>query len=419
MNSQQANHGSTICLFTESYYPIVGGGETQGRILAEDLLEDGFRVIVITRRSNKDLLEFEKIGDIEVHRVFPAGSSHLNRWIMLLTSLPLFFKLRKEYDVIFVSGFRALGILAVLIGNLFSKPCILKADNNGEMSGHFFKGGLEKVRLSLSSPIVKFFLHLRNLLFAKADAFVCISEAINDEFIDFGVPKDKIHFIPNSVDTKIFFPVDLYKKNKIRKDLGINYEGKIIIFTGRLLRTKGLPLLLKVWETIQTKHKHCKLLIVGGGSKDIHDCELELKEYVKSHSLEESVIFTGNVYNVYEYLQASDIFVLPTEDEAFGISLIEAMACGLPVIATRIGGIKDILSHKENGLMIDAGDFSNLQEAIEQLISDDTLAQSLGQNALSKVKQFYARETVAKQYSDLFIDLIQTNKLKQKTNYPK
>ncbi len=252
--SNQAQDRLTICLFSESYYPIVGGMETQGLIMAEDWIEHDFQVIVITRRSNNSLKEFEKIGEINIHRVPPTGSSNLNRWIMLVTSLPILIKLVRQYDIIFVSGFRSLGILAVIISKLFHKVCILKADNNGEMSGDYFQSGLAKWNLSLSFPLVKLFLWLRNAILRQADAFVSLSAEMSQEFINYGVDKNKIYLIPNSVDPKKFHPVNSQKKSELRRKLGIEFEGKIFVYTGRLLTIKGLPLLVKVWQKIQSKY---------------------------------------------------------------------------------------------------------------------------------------------------------------------
>jgi len=401
-SSNPVKNQRTICLLIESYYPIVGGMETQGRIMAEDWVEVGFQVIVITRRSNDNLKKFEQIGEVSIYRVPPIGSSHLNRWIMLVTSLPTLIRLVSQYDIIFVSGFRSLGIIGVLISKLFHKVCILKADNNGEMSGDYFKGGLAKWNLTLSSRPVRAFLWLRNLLLKQADAFISLSKEITQEFTNYGIAQNKINLIPNSVDTTVFHPVPSPKKDELRKKLGIKPDDKVVIYTGRLLETKGLPLLIKVWHKIITEHDQSQLVIVGGGSKDIHDCEEEIKQYVESNHLEDSVKFTGNVTNVDEYLQASDIFLFPTENEAFGISLIEAMACGLPVIATPVGGIKDIVNNGKNGLIVEVGSFTELHNALAYLISNEDLSRALGEGALMTVQNYYSRKTVAQQYTKLF-----------------
>jgi glycosyltransferase involved in cell wall biosynthesis len=402
VNAQASKNGKpNICLVTESYYPIVGGGETQSRITAEDLIAHGFNVMVVTRQSNNSLKTFEEMGAIRVFRVPPQGKGHLQRWLMMPPLFALLFKHRQEFDVVMVSGYRALGIVAVLIGQFFHKPCILKADNNGEMSGEFFAGGLKKWNLTLSSWPVKTILSRRNRFFQKADAFVSISSEITAEVSSANIPAHKIHAIPNSVDTHRFYPVSGEKKDEIRQQLGLPLYDQIVVYTGRLMSTKGLPLLIEVWKAVQPSQPQAKLLIVGGGSKDIHDCEDYLHSYVANNQLEDSVIFAGSVSNVDEYLKASDVFVFPTEDEAFGISMIEAMACGLPAIATSVGGLKDIVSPGENGILIEVGSFDQLKQALVTVMSDLPKAQALGKAALSTVQERYTRSAVAQKYVEL------------------
>jgi glycosyltransferase involved in cell wall biosynthesis len=129
---------------------------------------------------------------------------------------------------------------------------------------------------------------------------------------------------------------------------------------------------------------------------------------VQIRNLQESVFFAGEVHNVHTYLQASDIFVFPTEKEAFGISLIEAMACGLPVIATAVGGLKDILEHGKNGWVVRAGDEDGLHQALHRMLSDPVLAESLGQAARQTVQERYSAQQVTQAYVDLFKKLLAT-----------
>jgi glycosyltransferase involved in cell wall biosynthesis len=234
---------------------------------------------------------------------------------------------------------------------------------------------------------------------------VSISSEITAEVANAGVHPETIFSIPNSVDTERFYPVSANEKLAIRQRLNLPSQDQLIIFTGRLMTTKGLPLLVKIWNNIQARYPQTRLIIVGGGSKDIHDCEDYLQKYVATNRLEERVIFTGNVSNVADYLKAADVFVFPTEDEAFGISMIEAMACGLPAIATAVGGLKDIITPGHNGLMIEVGHEEQLTQAIEQLISDLPKAQSLGQAALETVRSRYTRTAVAQKYVDLLAQI--------------
>lgn len=391
-----------ICLMTETYYPEVGGGETQTRSLAEGLAGNDIPVFVITRRSNDHFKKVEEYGQVMVHRVGPTGSQHYKKWGLILTTLPVLWRFRQHYDLIYVSGFRILGVPAVLISKLLGKRCVLKADSPGEMSGDFFTAGLARIGLSPRSLFFRPFLAVRNWLLRKADAFVAISTPLEQELREQGVVPDKIRMIPNSVDTDRFRPVSVEEKRHLRQELELPVEAKIAIFTGRLVSYKGLPLLLRVWREIQQAHPDARLLLVGAGGLDIHNCEDELREFVTKYELADSVHFTGAVGNVHEYLQAADIFVFPTEKEAFGISVIEAMACGLPLVATRIGGITDIVRENRDGLLIEAGNSTQLKQALVVLFENAPLAMEFGKKARQATQSRYATGQIVDAHLELF-----------------
>jgi len=396
-----------ICIFTETYYPVMGGGETQAQLLAEGLIANGHSVIVLTRKSDTSLKKQERYGDVCVHRLAPVGGGQLKKWGLLLSSLPMLIKLRHQYDLIFVSGYRIIGLTAVLAGKLLGKTVVLKADSQGEMSGDFFESGLKKIGVSHRSFLFRWFLGFRNAVLKKADAFSAISPEIASEWTSSGIPSEKIHLIPNAVDTKRFVPVEPEQKNLLRKKLGLPQNATIAIYTGRLVSYKGLPLLLKVWNDIRHKHESMLLTLAGTGGLDIHNCEEELCEYVKVNGLENHVQFTGAVQNVPEYLQASDLFVFPTENDAFPSSIVEAMACGLPVVTTPVGAIKTIVTDGETGMLIQPGNTEQLFQALDVMLSDHVMAYRLGRAACQSVQGKYSAEIVTKKYQSLLQNIIE------------
>jgi len=391
-----------ICIFTETYYPVVGGGETQARLLAEGLITNGHSVIVLTRRSDAALRQHENYDGVSVYRLAPVGSGQLKKWGLLLSSLPALVRLHGQYDLIFVSGYRIIGLTAVVVGKLFGKPVVLKADSQGEMSGEFFDSGLKKFRASRSSVPFRLFLVFRNAILKKADAFSAISLEIASEWTSNRVPLNKFHLIPNGVDTVLFAPANAEQKSFLREKLNLPQNATIAIFTGRLVSYKGLPLLLKVWKEIRCKHENVLLLLAGTGGLDIHNCEAELRAYVKSVGLEKEVIFLGAVQNVPEYLQASDLFVFPTENDAFPSSIVEAMACALPIVTTPVGAIKTIVTHRDTGLLVQPRNFKQLFEALDVMLSDKVLASRLGLSAWQAVQNQYAAVNITRQYLSLF-----------------
>ena len=391
-----------VCLLTGTYYPVIGGGEIQARALVEGLAAQEYRALVVTRRSSTGLLPHERFGAVDVYRLPPAGAAQLKKWGLLFSAGLALLRLRKEYDLIFVSGFRILGLPAVLLGKLLGKRCILKSDSLGEMSGDLFTAGLARVRLSKASLPFRLFLRMRNAVLRRADAFVAISEEVAVELEAGGITADKIWHIPNSVDADLFHPVSDKEQGLLREKLGVPARARVVVYTGRLVSYKGLPLLLRVWNEIAARNNDVYLLLVGSGSLDIHNCEEELRAFVRDKQLEHSVRFTGSVPNVHTYLQAADIFAFPTENEAFGIALIEAMACGLAVVGTCVGGVKDILRDLQNGLIVPPADAGRLKPALEILLNDGGLRQQLGTAARQTVEERYTTTQVVRQYIQLF-----------------
>ena len=396
-----------ICIFTETYYPVMGGGETQAQLLAEGLITNGHSVIVLTRRSDAALKKYERYGKVDVYRLAPVGSGQLKKWGLVFSCLPKLIQLRNQYDLIFVSGYRIIGLIAVLIGKLLRKPVVLKADSQGEMSGDFFESGLKKIRISHKSFLFRLFLGFRNMVLKRADAFSAISPEIASEWTSSGIPSEKIHLIPNAVDTRRFIRVEPAEKITLRKKLNLPQHATIVIYTGRLVSYKGLPLLLKVWDEIRRKHENVLLILAGTGGLDIHNCEEVLREYVKANRLENQVVFTGAVQNVPEYLQASDLFVFPSENDAFPSSIVEAMACGLPVVSTPVGAIKTIITHGKTGLLIQPGNAEHLYQALGVILSDKEMGSRLGKAACQSIQDLYSAEIVSKKYLTLFQGLIE------------
>jgi glycosyltransferase involved in cell wall biosynthesis len=364
----------------------------------------------MTRCHDKTLTKTELLEDVRIYRVSPSGTGQLRKWTLVFTAFYSLIRHRKRYRFMIVSGYRILGIPVMLVAMLLGKKAILKADNMGEMSGEYFRDGLAGIGLRPDSFPVRIFLYLRNSLLKKCSTFVAISTPVVEELKAHGIADDAIVKIPNSVDTERFCPVSGKEKADIRRALGIREETFVVTYTGRLVDYKGLPLLLQVWRDMHARHGECRLLLVGSGGLDTHNCESGLRDYVREHELDDCVTFVGSVDNVQTYLQASDLFVLPTEREAFGISLIEAMACGIPVVATQVGGIPDVLQDSVDGRLIAAGDFQQLRDSLDILHGDVSMRKRLGNSARNSVMQRFSDRAVLDQYLQL-LDIHGTDKI--------
>jgi glycosyltransferase involved in cell wall biosynthesis len=383
-----------VVVATETAYPEVGGGETQARTLTDALIARGFHVTLVTRRSRGDSARREQEPDLDVVRLPPSGPGRWKKWGLTVTALPALYKAARHADAVLVSGFRILGAPAVMATRWRGTPCVLKGDSRGEMSGEFFRAGLAGLNLTPRSFIVRLLVGLRNRLLRRADAFVALSTEMADEFAACAIPRARISTIPNGVDMDRFRPAEQHERLALRQKLGFA-SARVAVYTGRLVTYKGLPLLLRAWASVRRQGVDAMLVLVGEGGSDMHACEGELRDFVRTNGLDGSIRFAGAVTTVEDYLRAADVFVFPTTDEAFGLSLVEAMACGLPVASTAVGGIRDFLVDGQNGVVVPVNNEEALQGAIRRLIAGGPEVEALGRAARTTVASRFSTPAVA------------------------
>jgi len=388
-----------VCLLISTFYPFVGGGETHALLLCKELIKSGSEIFVITRRTDNQLSKKEVIEDVPVFRVGPCGFKRLGKYLMLF---PVFIKLlllRNHYDVILVSGLRTLSIPAIITSSLLGKKCVLRAASCGELSGAFIWDSPHLEGQDTKIKIFKSIINIRNRLFLKADGFLAISSAIHDEYRESGVAESKIRVINNGADTDKFTPIIAADKKSLRQKL--NLPDKVIFsYAGKLNKGKGLIFLLKVWKDFFVKHPNTHLLLIGSGKGSFLSCESKLRAFVLENNLIDSITFTGYVENVYEYLQASDIFIFPSENESLSNALIEALACGLPCLASNIGGIPDTVKDNQNGYLLPPQNKDAWVGAMNNMMESPDLAQKMGQQGRKRILKRNSINSVAKQYLD-------------------
>jgi glycosyltransferase involved in cell wall biosynthesis len=338
-----------------------------------------------------------------VRRVGVPGSARFGKFLMMPAALLALLRWRREYDIIYVCGFRTLGPIAVLLSLTTGCRCVLRAESLEELSG---ADTLRKFRRGMMRRTAFFILAMRNALIRRADRFLSISSVIKQEFLEYGVPPERIVSIKNGIDVRRFSPVSLAGKMELRRRLDLP-DGLLCTYTGKLNRMKGLEMLLRAWQRLVARHAEFHLVLVGSGANQFLSCEDELRVFVRDNDLERSVTFTGAVGNVHEYLNASDLFVFPSETEALPISLIEALASGLVIVASRAGGIADVVDDGVNGRLIEVGDEEGLVAAIEDLVRHTEIGERFAQAARTKAVEVFGIDAVAEAHERLFRSLIE------------
>jgi glycosyltransferase involved in cell wall biosynthesis len=366
-----------VAILMQRYHPFIGGAEQQAASLAPLLRARGVEVTVITRHF-AGLQRFEIIEDTPVYRLPVPGPKPLASMAFTLSALPLLRRLHP--DVIHAQELLSPTTTGVAAKRLLGIPVVTKVLGGGE------SGDLAKLKR-------KAFGQQRITNFQKhVDAFIVISREIDTELSDVGIPPEQRVFIPNGVNIARFLPPNAEQKRAQRTTLGLPEDGLIVVFTGRLAAEKRLHHAVKAWPAVRAVCPDALLLIVGAGPE-----EASLKALAG-----EGVRFAGSTNDVAPFLKAADIFLLPSAREGLSNAMLEAMATGLPVLATQVGGATDLITHGESGWLIPPDDPAALQTAFLTLIGDTELCSRLGAAGRERILRDYQLETTAARLHALY-----------------
>lgn len=390
-----------LCLLTGSFHPVVGGGETHARLLCAELRRRGVSVFVLTRRRIKTTPAREIVDGFPVYRVAPSGVPRFGKYLMMLPAFLRLVRLRRDYDLIYVCGLRILGLVGALAALALGKRCVLRSESRGELSGAFIWETIDGRQKPLLRALFRPVIALRNAILRKADAFLSISGVIREEYEACGIPPGKLASIVNGIDEVRFSPVDARERGRLGRELGLP-AGLRFAYSGKLNRGKGLEFLLRVWEPWSKAHPEARLVLIGSGAMQFLSCEPALRDFVATRGLGDSVVFTGNVGNVHDYLKAADAFLFPSESEALPLALLEAMATGLPVVASDIGGIRDVIRSGREGRLVPPNDMAGWTAALDELAGQPERASAYGAAGRATVLERFSMTRVADAHEQLF-----------------
>jgi glycosyltransferase involved in cell wall biosynthesis len=393
-----------VLFLTESFHPVLGGGEAHIRDLGRRLAATGFGATVVTRRGDASWPAREELDGIRVVRVPPPGPGRPGKYLMVPAALHALRGERSRYDVVVVRGTRVLGLPGLAAARALGKGVVLQPELNGELSGEAYTWG-KAWSAGIAGRAVRLFTAARNLWLRDADRFVAMSRIIRSEMAAAGVPEERIALIPHGVDLGQFRPASPEERAGLRARLGWPAEDLVLVYTGRLLRGKGLEPLLDAFAGVAPGAPNARLVIVGSGEGQALSVEDDLKARVDAAGLGARVTFTGRLDSVVDALRAADVFVFPSLFEALGISLVEAAACGLPAVASRTGGIVDVVENGVGGRLVPPGDVSGLAEALRQLLADAALRRAMGERARARAVERFDVEDSLERYRALFAEV--------------
>lgn len=294
--------------------------------------------------------------------------------------------IRNNYDIIVSVGYASFtNHLAFLLCKIYKKPFILCSESTiNEPS----------LLRSVSLPLIKFMVK-------HSDALIAYGTRAKEYLIHLGAASDRIFTAYNTVDTDFFKRESSQfetKKEKLKEELGIKNES-IVLYVGQLIERKGVKYLLRAYSRLK-RENDVACLIVGDGPQRRELADLCTKENIKD------VFFVDykQLEELPEYYAVSDLFVLPSTQEVWGLVLNEAMACGLPVVTTdKVGASMDLVKDGVNGYVVEAGNVEQLYQAMRKILSSPELKLSMGNKSQDIVDASFGVEKANQGFTDAIL----------------
>jgi glycosyltransferase involved in cell wall biosynthesis len=382
------DNSTKILMIIDQFYPVIGGAEQQALRISRRLIKRGNTVSVLTRQSRPELKEYEEYEGIHIYRLPVGGFTGASKLKGTIPAVRWLINNRDKYDLIHCHGVNPVEWGALLASFVTRKPYVIKIPlPNYNYYANSTKGFYLQASNSTGFSrrfIRPFFLPalrlIRRMLIRRAGRVFAISPEIKNNLAGRGF--NNISNIPNGVDTNEFRPVDFEEKLALRLKLRLPPGKTIFIYSGRLAAEKNIITLLRAWENASTESGFAasQLILLGGGENQPYSVETELREFIRSQGLT-GVVFQGTTTNVIEFLQAADCFVLPSYWEGMSNALLEAMACGIPAIASDIAGNRSLIVQDQSGFLFPTTDHKKLAFYLLKVALDTNLRENMGRRA--------------------------------------
>lgn len=352
-----------------------GGITSYLKTLSGGLIHSGNRVWIVSSGGNR-VDEFTRIGIQSVILNIRTKSELDPRIYWPLGRLARL--IREEKINVIHAHTRITQVMGQCLGKMTGRPFVSTCH------------GFFKTRLS------------RRLVPCWGDAVIAISPAVKEHLEkDFRVPASRVFLVKNGIDIKDFPLSSPEMKKQKRREVNVPLDGPVIGIIARLSDVKGHDVLIHAMPRVLEKIPKAVLMIVGEGR-----LEACLKKQVEDLALNDHVVFNPTVNRTSEYLGLFDIFVMPSLQEGLGLAVIEAQAAGLPVVASRVGGIPSLIENGKTGLMVEPGNSQGLAEAMIEVLEDRQRAQEMGRCAREFIEQEFTADKMVEQTLEVYRGLL-------------
>lgn len=395
--------GLRVVVVTTYFRPLIGGVESNAERLSRFLTGTGCAVTVLTKRLTPDLPPEERLDGMRIVRIGPLGGrGPAGKWRVVPAAARWLIQHRAEHDVVCCIDYRGIGCAALAARAVSRRPVVFQAQTSGVLSAANADTLLRQLGIGPTAWLGRRLKSAVTALYRRADAFACISREIERETREAGVPEDRVRFLPNPVDMDHFRPASPQERAMARRRLDVHDARPICVFAGRLSLEKGVMDLLEAWRRLAAAGALDQvpggppLLLVAGPDMAGHawDVGASARAFAEQHGLRDSVRFLGPQRDVAPLYQAADLAVVPSHFEALGLSAIEALASGVPLVATAVGGLQDFVRDGVNGVCCSPQSPAALAQQLQQVLSDPTFRGRLAEQARRSVERDYDERAV-------------------------
>ena len=402
MKNAQAGSHLRVAMVAYQFPPLFAGGARHALELAKALRIHGvesFFIVANLRNSPR----FEMFEGFPVYRFTPRGISRIRYITFALQVCKKLWAEKNSIDLIHMHSTRPFYFFILALAQLLKKPIVMCPT----LIGHDDPMSLKK------KP---FLWRVEGKSYRCYQKIICKSAGVKESCLKAGIPESLLVTIPGAVpcaDAHSPFrpPSGLEEIHETRKSLGLPADSFIVTFVGHIQERKGSDLLFDAWEELsKTKRFPGHLLLVGPYPSETDGFGARVKPVLEK-AAEARIIFTGqvNYAEVPRYLRASDCFVFPSKREGLSKAVIEAMACGLPVICTSIPGVtEDMIDDGEDGIILADRNPADLAQAILRVKEGETLRKKLSSNAIDKVRRKFSIADVTRRHLQLYRELLET-----------
>lgn len=378
-----------IWMISASFYPWIGGAERQLQRIAKLLVADEYSLTVLTRKHREGLPENlpgeDMVDGIPVTRVDSRGQSQISSLLFLVRGLWHLFE-HGRGDIYHANGPGAPAWLAVLAHRLLGGASVIKVRSGTHNYTHLYLSNWWRAWL-FAIP-----LRLASLVWVVSEDGMQLVRRL-------GISEERIIWIPNGIDISFFHPASKEQKIAARSQLGFAAGKTIVLCVSRLsLATKDIDTLIQAWAQLPDDVQEKALLTIVGDGPD----RGKLEHLVDCLDVEKSVSIIGSRDEIRDYYWAADIFILPSRDEGLSNALLEAMACGLPVVASSVGGTPDVVQQGKNGLLYQAEDPSQLAQQLSSMIQMQYRWNEMGMHGRNMVSSYASLNVVVSRFKEIY-----------------